>query len=76
MKEIILPDLGEGIDKATIVCWHVKVGEQVDEGQDVCEVVTDKATFHIESPIKGRVQDILVNEGADARVGTSLGVIA
>ena len=75
MTKIILPELGEGIVKATIACWHAKVGDSLQEGQEVCEAVTDKASFVIEAPIAGRLQSIAVNEGQEGLVGGTLGVI-
>ena len=75
MVEIILPELGEGVTKATVACWHVKPGQSVEAGQDVVEVVTDKASFNVEAPAKGRLKAILVPEGKDGSVGTALGII-
>jgi pyruvate/2-oxoglutarate dehydrogenase complex dihydrolipoamide acyltransferase (E2) component len=69
MTEIILPELGEGILKATIACWHVKVGDHLQEGQDVCEVVTDKASFVIEALCRGKLKSIIVAEGQEGLVG-------
>lgn len=75
MTEIILPPLGEGVVAATVACWHVKVGDKVVKEQEVCEVVTDKATFNIESPIDGVIESIQVVEGKDAKIGSVLGVV-
>lgn len=75
MTEIILPELGEGILKATIACWHVKIGDHLQEGQDVCEVVTDKASFVIEATSRGRLKSIIVAEGQEGQVGSVLGII-
>ncbi len=75
MTDIILPELGEGIAKATVACWHVKIGDRVNAGDEILEVVTDKATFNVESPSTGVVQSIVVTEGKDAAVGGVLGVI-
>jgi 2-oxoisovalerate dehydrogenase E2 component (dihydrolipoyl transacylase) len=75
MTNIILPELGEGITQATIACWHVKPGEVVQEGQEVCEAVTDKASFVIESPAAGKLKSITVQEGQVGAVGGVLGVI-
>ena len=75
MTNIILPQLGEGITKAAIACWHVKVGDNVHVGQEVCEVVTDKASFVIEAPVAGRLQAIMVSESREGEVGCVLGVI-
>ena len=75
MTNIILPELGEGITKATVAFWHVKEGDQVQAGDEVCEVTTDKATFNVEAPAKGRVKKIAVKEGEDGLVGGVLGTI-
>ena len=75
MTNIILPELGEGISKATIACWHVKVGDNLQEGQEVCEAVTDKASFVIEAPAPGKLKSISVDEGQEGLVGGVLGII-
>ena len=75
MTPIILPELGEGISSATIACWHVKTGDNVNKGQEVCEAVTDKASFVIESPASGKLLSIAVLEGQDGQVGGVLGTI-
>ena len=75
MTDILLPELGEGVLKATVACWHVQAGDVVTEGQDVCEVVTDKATFNIEAPVAGVIRAVHIPEGQDAQVGAVLGVI-
>jgi len=75
MTNIILPELGEGITKATIACWHVKQGENVVAGQEICEAVTDKASFVIEAPAQGKLKSINVGEGEEALVGGVLGII-
>jgi 2-oxoisovalerate dehydrogenase E2 component (dihydrolipoyl transacylase) len=75
LTKIILPELGEGITKATIACWHAKVGDSLQAGQEVCEAVTDKASFIIEAPAAGKLKSILVNGGEEILVGHVLGVI-
>jgi 2-oxoisovalerate dehydrogenase E2 component (dihydrolipoyl transacylase) len=75
MTNIILPELGEGILKATIACWHAKIGDSLQEGQEVCEVVTDKASFVIEAPAAGKLKLISVDEGQEGLVGGVLGTI-
>ena len=75
MTKIILPELGEGITKATIACWHAKIGDHLQEGQDVCEAVTDKASFVIEAPAAGKLLSIAVAEGEEGHVGSVLGTI-
>lgn len=75
MTNIILPPLGEGISKATIACWHAKLGQGVKEGDEILEVVTDKASFNIEAPASGILKSISVPEGKEGAVGGVLGVI-
>jgi 2-oxoisovalerate dehydrogenase E2 component (dihydrolipoyl transacylase) len=75
MFKIILPELGEGITKATIACWHAKIGEDVVVGQEICEAVTDKASFVIEAPAQGKLKSILVHGGEESLVGSVLGTI-
>ncbi len=50
-----LPDVGEGTAEAELVGWHVKVGDMVAEDQIVADVMTDKATVEITSPVAGKV---------------------
>ena len=50
-----LPDVGEGTAEAEIVAWHVKVGDMVAEDQQLADMMTDKATVEMESPVAGKV---------------------
>ena len=75
MTHIILPELGEGITRATVACWHARPGDSVEAGQDIVEVVTDKASFVIEASASGKLRTILVPEGKDGKVGSVLGTI-
>ena len=69
MKEVTLPPLAEGVDKAGVSYWHHSIGDAVKEGEDLVELVTDKATFNMPAPVSGVLKEILVEEGSDARVG-------
>ena len=53
--EFRLPDIGEGIAEAEIVAWHVKVGDMVKEDGRLADLMTDKATVEMESPVAGKV---------------------
>lgn len=64
-----LPDIGEGVHEGEIVKWLVKVGDPVKEDQPMVEVMTDKATVEIPSPVAGTVSDLLVKEGQTIEVG-------
>ncbi|MEK6714564.1 MAG: biotin/lipoyl-containing protein [Candidatus Omnitrophota bacterium] len=75
MKKLVLPELGEGIEKATVSYWLFDEGAQVKEGQDVVEMVTDKATFNVPVTCSGVIKKILFREGEVVRVGEALAEI-
>lgn len=70
-----LPDVGEGVAEAEIVEWQVKVGDTVSEDQHLVDVMTDKATIDIESPVDGKVIEIAGEVGDVISVGAMLLVI-
>jgi 2-oxoisovalerate dehydrogenase E2 component (dihydrolipoyl transacylase) len=67
-----LPDVGEGTAEAEIVAWHVKSGEAVAEDQPLVDVMTDKATVEITSPVAGVVAVLHGQPGDMAPVGGPL----
>jgi 2-oxoisovalerate dehydrogenase E2 component (dihydrolipoyl transacylase) len=67
-----LPDVGEGVAEAEIVAWLVKVGDAVEEDQNIAEVMTDKATVEISSPVAGVVTAIHGEVGGMLPVGAVL----
>lgn len=67
-----LPDVGEGVAEAEIVAWLVKVGDVVEEDQNIAEVMTDKATVEISSPVAGVVTAIHGEVGGMLPVGAVL----
>ncbi len=75
MTKISLPELSEGVKKATVSYWYFKVGEKVAEKDDLVELTTDKATFNLPSPCPGTLSEILIFEGSQANVGDTLGTI-
>jgi pyruvate/2-oxoglutarate dehydrogenase complex dihydrolipoamide acyltransferase (E2) component len=76
MNEIRLPELGEDITTATIACWLKKIGERVSADDDVCEVVTDKASFNVSSGINGTLKEIRFKAGDQVNVGDTLAIVA
>ncbi|NBC89045.1 MAG: 2-oxo acid dehydrogenase subunit E2, partial [Alphaproteobacteria bacterium] len=70
-----MPDVGEGVAEAEIVEWHVKVGDAVEEDQHLVDVMTDKATIDIESPVAGSVLEVAGEVGDTIAVGAMLLVI-
>lgn len=67
-----LPDIGEGITQAEIVTWHVKVGERIAEDQSLLDVMTDKATVDMTSPVAGVVMATHGEPGELVAVGATL----
>lgn len=70
-----LPDIGEGIAEAEIVAWHVAVGDMVAEDGRVADLMTDKATVEMESPVSGRVISVAGDVGDVIAIGSPLVVI-
>lgn len=74
--EILMPELGDdGPEEGEISFWMVDVGEEFEEGDDLVEILTDKATFNIPAPSAGVMSEVLVEEGVSAKVGEVLAVI-
>ncbi len=67
-----LPDVGEGTAEAELVGWHVKVGDTVAEDQILADVMTDKATVELTSPVSGKVIALHGEPGVMSAVGSAL----
>lgn len=70
-----LPDVGEGTAEAEIAEWRVKVGERVEEDQPLVDMMTDKATVELTSPVAGVVQSLAGKAGDKIAVGAVLVVL-
>ena len=75
MTKVILPELGEGIEKATVSYWYFKEGDKVKEKDDLVELTTDKATFNLPCPASGTLTEIFFHEGDSVNVQETLAVI-
>ncbi len=73
--EFKLPDIGEGIAEAEIVAWHIAVGDNVKEDQQLADMMTDKATVEMESPVAGKVLELAGEVGDQIPIGSVLVVI-
>ncbi|MBC3487988.1 2-oxo acid dehydrogenase subunit E2 [Pseudomonas sp. SWRI50] len=69
---IKMPDIGEGIAQVELVEWFVKVGDVIAEDQVVADVMTDKATVEIPSPVSGKVLALSGQPGEVMAVGSEL----
>src|SRR6187431_1766920 len=70
-----LPDIGEGIAEAEIVAWHVKPGDVVKEDGRLADLMTDKATVEMESPVAGKVLEVAGEVGDVIAIGSPLVVL-
>jgi 2-oxoisovalerate dehydrogenase E2 component (dihydrolipoyl transacylase) len=70
-----LPDIGEGIAEAEIVAWHVKPGDMVAEDGRLADLMTDKATVEMESPVAGKVLEVAGEVGDVIAIGSPLVVL-
>jgi pyruvate/2-oxoglutarate dehydrogenase complex dihydrolipoamide acyltransferase (E2) component len=72
---IVLPKAGMNMVEATVVAWRKSPGEQVEKGEPLVAVETDKVELEIEAPVSGVLQEVLVAVDEDAPVGATLGLI-
>jgi len=72
MRQFMLPDLGEGLEEAEIVTWHVNEGDHVVVDQPLVSVETDKAVVEVPSPWSGRIARLAGAKGDLVKVGTPL----
>jgi 2-oxoisovalerate dehydrogenase E2 component (dihydrolipoyl transacylase) len=72
MSTFALPDLGEGLQEAEIISWHVAAGDHVVVDQPLVAVETEKAVVEVPSPQSGHVARLLAKEGERVKVGAPL----
>ena len=73
--DIILPNIGETVDEGKVLKWLKQIGDQVTDGDVLCEVETDKSTMEVPSTINGTIKEIRVKEGDIVPVGTILAIV-
>ena len=72
MSTFVLPDLGEGLQEAELVAWHVAEGDHVVADQPLVSVETEKAVVEVPSPQSGRVVRLCAQPGERVKVGAAL----
>ncbi|MDP9242765.1 MAG: 2-oxo acid dehydrogenase subunit E2 [Actinomycetota bacterium] len=72
LTRFMLPDLGEGLEEATVAGWLVSAGDRVELNQPLVEIETAKATVEIPSPHAGRIAELHAFQGNVVRVGEPL----
>lgn len=74
--EVKLPPLGDDApEEAEVSFWYVEEGEAIEEGQDMVEMVTDKAAFTVPAPVGGTLKAIVATEGDKVKVDQVLAIV-
>ncbi len=74
--EVELPESeSNNRDEATVSFWYVEEDEEIEEGEDIVEMITEKTTFNITAPVSGRLVEILAQEGDVVKVGDIMAVL-
>ena len=76
VTKVSVPHLAESLVSATIGKWLKQPGDYVEQYEPICELITDKVTTEMPSPVEGTLAEILVEEGATAEVGAPICLIA
>ncbi|RMD83020.1 MAG: 2-oxo acid dehydrogenase subunit E2, partial [Lentisphaerae bacterium] len=71
-ETVIMPRQGQSVETCYIVSWKKQVGDEVKEGDVLCEIETDKASFEVESTATGTLLEIFFPEGTDVPVLTPI----
>ena len=74
--EIVMPKLGLTMESGAISAWLVEEGQEVQKGQALLEIATDKVTMEVEAQADGILRKIMVSAGQEVPVSTTIGVIA
>src|SRR5215472_572375 len=72
MSVFVLPDLGEGLQEAELVAWHVAEGDNVVADQPLVSVETEKAVVEVPSPQSGKIARLCAQPGERLKVGAAL----
>lgn len=74
--EVELPEVEEkNGDEATVSFWYVDEDEEVEEGEDLVEMITEKTTFNVTAPVSGRLVEVLAQEGDVVKVGDIMAIL-
>jgi pyruvate dehydrogenase E2 component (dihydrolipoamide acetyltransferase) len=74
--EVLMPQLGETVDKGKVTTWFKKVGDPVKPGENLFEIETDKVSMEIQAITGGTLSEIRVAAGDEAPVGAIVAIIA
>lgn len=75
MATVIMPKMGDGMEEGTLLRWLKSVGDEIDAGDPIAEIETDKVTLEIEAAEGGVLTQTLVGEGQTVPIGTAIATI-
>lgn len=70
--DLIIPDIGDN-DQIELLKWNFNIGDSFEEGDELCDLVTDKAAFALEAPQNGKIIEINQNENSVVKIGQVVG---
>jgi 2-oxoisovalerate dehydrogenase E2 component (dihydrolipoyl transacylase) len=73
---VTMPQLGESVTEGTIARWLKAEGDEVEKDEPLCEIDTDKVSSELPSPFAGKIEKLLISEGATVDVGTEIALVA
>jgi 2-oxoisovalerate dehydrogenase E2 component (dihydrolipoyl transacylase) len=73
---VTMPQLGESVTEGTIAHWLKAEGDEIEKDEPLCEVDTDKVSAELPSPFAGKVEKLLISEGATVDAGTEIALVA
>ena len=73
--EMVMPKMGESITEGTILKWLKKVGDVVEKDEIILEISTDKVDSEIPTPVAGKIEKFLAQEGDTVDVGITIAII-
>src|SRR5690554_4433610 len=73
--KVLMPKLGLTMEEGSITKWIKKERDRVEKGENILEIMTDKANFQVEAPESGVLLKIIVSEDTEVPVGTVVGII-
>ena len=76
VTEIVMPRLSLTMQTGSIIQWHKKVGDPIEKGEPLLEILSDKITYDVEAPATGILRRVLADEGEDLPIGAVLGIVA
>jgi pyruvate/2-oxoglutarate dehydrogenase complex dihydrolipoamide acyltransferase (E2) component len=76
MHVVRLSDIGSSVNEAEIVAWLKQPGDQVEAGETLLEVQSDKANVEVQAPVSGLLVRVLADEGQIVQAGEAIAVIA